>query len=139
MTKLVKLYDIPAVKRCEDFEQLAEFVHEDDERHGRLYREACAAAFGVDPWSLPEEIESDDDWGNILTLGRWMKERGYDVCDHNGALLPNAEYYAFVVLAIEKGVAKVDEDKKAAARSEDWAAALQKSASDFTKRRKSGG
>lgn len=131
------LRDHPSVQALENFERIGVETPENEGIHDQLFDEAIEASFGVSYDAIPSWFfEEEEPWENAVHLLSWGRERGYDLSDEYGALLLNAEHFAYVIEAIERDVVTASEDLLRQHADKAWASRLENEATDFLRRPK---
>ncbi|WP_417484935.1 hypothetical protein [Maricaulis salignorans] len=104
-----------------------------------LFDEACEAAFGVRYADLPKTfLDTPQSWDNWHELRRWAAQRGYDVMDSLGVPLRYADYFGYVIEALDLGVVQPDQHLKDRYAKESWGTKLESAAAEFTKLKRRG-
>ncbi len=105
---------------------------------GELFREACEAAFGVKLEDLPAAyMEAPESWDNWYEFRSWSAQRGYDVMNSVGRPLKHADYFGYIIEALDLGWVVADQQLMARYAEKLWAARLESGAAEFAKRQRS--
>ncbi len=132
VTQMKYLRNYQAVQTLERFVRVGVETPENEGRFETLFEEAIEACFGIRYNTIPDWFfEEEEEWDNTVDLLRWGRERGYDLSDEFGALLQNAEQFAYVIEAIERRVVTVSDELVQHHADKAWASGLERDAATF--------
>lgn len=128
-----RLREYQTVQRLENASALRTFMNWDYDQEETPLDSACLEVFGVRYNDIPGSFfDENEPWDNMLHMVNWARQHGYDLTDQNGHFLQNAEEFAYVIEALERGLVRPDPKAQAKYASKAWEKRLAEDAKKFT-------